>query len=160
MKHLALKLALGATLLLIIGVASTTANTELSAGPHIDGMTCATPPERPAKKEKVSKPEKKQKKAKKAKKTKKTKETDKKIKQSWQAAKRMWGQCTDRKARSETSRFFETISSHNNFKEISKKNNDSHSRFGCQASHTLHHSFFIHTSICTACHSAFSLELI
>ena len=87
MKHLALKLALGATLLLIIGVASTTANTELSAGPHIDGMTCATPPERPAKKEKVSKPEKKekvskpekkQKKAKKAKKTKKTKETDKK----------------------------------------------------------------------------------
>lgn len=78
MKHLALKLALGATLLLIIGVASTTANTELSAGPHIDGMTCATPPERPAKKKKVSKPEKKQKKAKKAKKTKKTKETDKK----------------------------------------------------------------------------------
>ena len=67
MKHLALKLALGATLLLIIGVASTTANTELSAGPH-----------RPAKKEKISKPEKKQKKAKKTKKTKKTKETDKK----------------------------------------------------------------------------------
>ena len=72
MKHLALKLALGATLLLIIGVASTTANTELSAGPHIDGMTCATPPERPAKKEKASKPEKqqKQKKQKKAKKAK------------------------------------------------------------------------------------------
>lgn len=78
MKHLALKLALGAALLLIIGVASTTANTELSAGPHIDGMTCATPPERPAKKEKASKPEKqqKQKKQKKAKKAKT--ETDKK----------------------------------------------------------------------------------
>lgn len=78
MKHLALKLALGATLLLIIGVASTTANTELSAGPHIDGMTCATPLNRPAKKEKVSKSEKKQKKAKKTKETKKTKGTDKK----------------------------------------------------------------------------------
>lgn len=80
MKHLALKLALGATSLLIIGVASTTASTELSAGPHIDGMTCATPPERPAKKEKVSKPEKQQKKQKKAKKAKETKkaETDKK----------------------------------------------------------------------------------
>lgn len=79
MKHLALKLALGATLLLIIGAGSTTANTELSASPHIDGMTCATPPERPAKKEKASKPEKqqKQKKAKKAKETKKA-ETDKK----------------------------------------------------------------------------------
>ena len=80
MKHLALKLALGATLLLIIEVASTTASTELSAGPHIDGMTCATPPERPAKKEKASKPEKQQKKQKKAKKAKETKkaETDKK----------------------------------------------------------------------------------
>lgn len=72
MKHLALKLALGATLLLIIGVGSTTANTELTAGPHIDGMTCATPPERPAKKDNTSKP-KKQKKQKKAKKQTNTK---------------------------------------------------------------------------------------
>lgn len=74
MKHLALKLALGTTLLLIIGIASTSANTKLTAGPHIDGMTCATPPERPVKKEKTSKSEKQEKKSK-QKKTKKAKTT-------------------------------------------------------------------------------------
>lgn len=72
MKHLALKLTLGAALLLIIGVASTTASTDLTAGPHIDGTTCATPPERPVKKDNTSKP-KKQKKQKKAKKQTNTK---------------------------------------------------------------------------------------
>ena len=74
MKHLAFKLSFGAALLMIVGALTTTANTELSATPHVDGMTCATPPERPVKKGKTSKSEKQEKKSK-QKKTKKTKTT-------------------------------------------------------------------------------------
>lgn len=71
MKHLALKALLGVGLLTVASIIPTTANSKLTAEPNVDGITCATPPERPTKKQ-TPKPTKKQKKTKKESKKSKT----------------------------------------------------------------------------------------